>query len=90
MPLGNILNLKMASKSMILSNCVTKQLLKEHRLYNLPINGKNIKNSAHEFTRNLTHSFKKISTRILFCRVEVIFAIQDGRHRKLEFNITLN
>ena len=36
----NILNFKMASKSMILSNFVTKQLLTEHILYDLPVNGK--------------------------------------------------
>ena len=36
----------MASKSMILSNLVTKQLLIEHRLYDLPINGKDIKFGA--------------------------------------------
>ena len=45
----NILNFKMASKSMILSNfaCfVTKQLLTEHILYDFPINGKYIKFGA--------------------------------------------
>ena len=42
----NILNNKMASKSMILSYFVTKQLLTEHILYDLPINGKYIKFGA--------------------------------------------
>ena len=36
----------MASKSMILSNFVTKQLLTEHILYDLPINGKYIQFGA--------------------------------------------
>ena len=39
---------------------------------------------------NLTHLSKTISTHIIFCSVEVLFAIQDGRHKKIEFNITLN
>ena len=54
----------MASKSMILSNFVTKQLLTEHIL------------------------FKTISTHIIFFAVEVLFAIQDGRHRKPEVQKT--
>ena len=36
----------MASKSMILGNFVTKPLLTEHILYDLPINGKYIKFGA--------------------------------------------
>ena len=36
----------MASKSMILSNFVTKQLLTEHIIYVLSINGKDIKFGA--------------------------------------------
>ena len=36
---------------------------------------------------NLTHLYKTIST--IFCKVEVLFAIQDGPHRNLDFNITL-
>ena len=36
----------MASKSMILSNFVTKQLLTEHKLYDLPINSKYIEFGA--------------------------------------------
>ena len=39
---------------------------------------------------NLTHLSKTISTHIIFCAVESPFTIQDGRHRKLEFNIILN
>ena len=39
---------------------------------------------------DLTHLFKTISTHIIFFVVEVLFAVQDGRHRKPEFNITLN
>ena len=77
----------MASKSMILSNFVTKQLLTEHILYDLPINGKYIKFGNDLDLLNL---FKTISTHIIFFAVEVLFAIQDGRHRKPEFNITLN
>ena len=38
----------------------------------------------------LTHLFKTSSTDFIFCAVEVLFSIQDGRHRKLEFNVTLN
>ena len=33
---------------------------------------------------DLTHLFKPISTHIIFFAVEVLFAIQDGRHRKPE------
>ena len=43
MTLVNILNFKMASKCMILSNFVTKLLLIVQKLYDLPINGKDIK-----------------------------------------------
>ena len=75
----------MASKCMILSNFVTKQLLTEH-LYDLPT--LNTLNVAHDL--DLTRLFKTISTHIIFFAVEVLFAIQDGRHRKHEFNITLN
>ena len=39
---------------------------------------------------DLTHLFKTISTHIIFLVVEVLFAVQDGRHKKPEFNITLN
>ena len=39
----DIFNFKMSSKSMILIHFVTKQLLTEHILYDLPINGKYIK-----------------------------------------------
>ena len=42
----NILNFKMESKSMILSYFVTKKLLTELILYDLPINGIYIKFSA--------------------------------------------
>ena len=38
---------------------------------------------------NLTHFLKTISFHI-FCAVEVLFAIQDGRHRKYEINLTFN
>ena len=38
---------------------------------------------------NLTHFLKTISSHI-FCAVEVLFAIKDGRHRKYEINITSN
>ena len=48
----------------------------------------NTSNLAHDL--DLTHLFKTISTHIIFFAVEVIFANQDGRHRKHEFNITLN
>ena len=48
----------------------------------------NTLNLAHDL--DLTHLFKTISTHIIFFAVEVLFAIQDGRHRKPEFNITLN
>ena len=46
MTLVNVLNFKMASKSMILSNCVTKHLLIEHRLYDLLSNAKDIRFGA--------------------------------------------
>ena len=49
----NILNFKMASKSMILSNFVTKPLLTEHILYDLPINDKYIKFGARFRFRTL-------------------------------------
>ena len=39
---------------------------------------------------NLTHFLKTISSHIIFCAVEVLFAIQDGRHRIYEINITFN
>ena len=39
---------------------------------------------------NLTHFLKTISSNIIFCAVEVLFAIQDGRHRIYEINITFN
>ena len=39
---------------------------------------------------NLTQLFKTFSSHIIFSTVEELFAIQDGRHRKLEFNITLH
>ena len=39
---------------------------------------------------DLIHLFKTITTHIIFFAVEVLFAIQDGRHRKPEFNITSN
>ena len=39
---------------------------------------------------NLTHLNKTISTHIIICAVKVLLAVQDGRHRELEFNITLN
>ena len=47
-------------------------------------------NLAHDL--DLTHLFKTVSTHVIFFAVEVrvLFAIQDGRHRKPEFNITLN
>ena len=48
----------------------------------------NTLNLAHDL--NLTHLLKTISTNIIFFAVEVVFAIQDGRHRQPEFNITLN
>ena len=48
----------------------------------------NTLNLAHDL--DLTHLFKTISTYIIFFAVEVLFAIQDGRNRKPEFNITLN
>ena len=48
----------------------------------------NTSNLAHDL--DLTHLFKTIITHILFFAVEVLFAIQDGRDRKPEFNITLN
>ena len=38
----------------------------------------------------LTHFLKTISSHIIFGAVEVLFAIQDGRHRKYEINITFN
>ena len=43
---------------------------------------------AHDL--DLTHLFKTITTHIIFFAVEVLFSIQDGRHRKPELNITLN
>ena len=48
----------------------------------------NTLNLAHDL--GLTHLFKTISTHVIFFAVEVLFAIQDGRHGKPEFNITLN
>ena len=48
----------------------------------------NTLNLAHDL--DLTHLFKTISTLSIFFVVEVLFAIQDGRKRKHEFNITLN
>ena len=48
----------------------------------------NTLNLAHNLA--LTHLFNTISTHIIFFEVEVLFAIQNGRHRKPEFNITLN
>ena len=42
------------------------------------------------YVLNLTHFLKTISSRILFCAVEVLFAIQDGLHRIHEINITFN
>ena len=48
----------------------------------------NTLNLAHDL--DLTHLFKTITTHIIFFAVEVLFSIQDGRHRKPEFNITLN
>ena len=48
----------------------------------------NTLNLAHD--SDLTHLFRTISTHIIFFEVEVLFAIHDGRHRKPEFNITLN
>ena len=51
----------MASKSMILSYFVTKQLLTEHILYDLPINGKYIKFGARfrfdTLNKNNHHSY---------------------------------
>ena len=47
----------------------------------------NTLNLVHDL--DLTHLFKTISTHTFFA-VEVLFAIQDGRHRKREFDITLN
>ena len=82
-----MLNFKMASNRVVLSNFVTKQLLIEHILYDLSINDKDIKVGARVKFDTL---FKTISTHIIFCAVEVLFAIQDGRYRKHEFNITLN
>ena len=46
----------------------------------------NTLNLAHEL--DLKHLFKTLSTHIIFFAVEVLFATQDGRHRKPEFNIT--
>ena len=48
----------------------------------------NTLNLAHDL--DLIHLFKTISTHSIFFTVTVLFAIQDGRHRKPEFNITLN
>ena len=48
----------------------------------------NTLNLAHDL--DLTHLFKTITTHIVFFAVEVLFAIQDGRYRKPEFNITLS
>ena len=48
----------------------------------------NTLNLAHDL--DLTHLFKTISTHVIFFAVEVLFAIQDGRQGKPEFNITLN
>ena len=48
----------------------------------------NTLNLAHKL--DLTHLFKTITTHIIFFAVEVLFAIQDGRKRKPEFNLTLN
>ena len=40
---------------------------------------------------NLTHLLKTISSHIIIiCAVEVLFTIQDGRHKKYEINITFN
>ena len=39
---------------------------------------------------DLTYLFKTISTHIIFFAVEVLFAIQDGRYIKPEYNINLN
>ena len=79
----NILNLKMAYKNMFSSNFVTTQLLTEH-IYTVCLSMVNTLNL------DLTHLFKTISTHIIFFATEVLFAIQDGRHSKPEFNITLN
>ena len=48
----------------------------------------NTLNLAHDL--DLTRLCKTIRSHIIFFAVEVLFAIQDGRHRKPEFNITLN
>ena len=48
----------------------------------------NTLNLAHDL--DLPNLFKTISTHIIFFAVEVLFAIQGGRHRKPEFNITFN
>ena len=48
----------------------------------------NTLNLAHDL--DLTHLFKTISTHIIFLAVDVLFAIQDGRHVKPEFYKTLN
>ena len=45
-------------------------------------------NLAHDL--DLTHLLKTITTHIILFAVEVLFATQDGQHRKPEFNITLN
>ena len=48
----------------------------------------NTLNLAHDL--DLTHLIKTITTHIIFFAVGVLFAIEDGRHRKPDFNITLN
>ena len=48
----------------------------------------NTLNLAHDL--DLTHLSITINTHVIFFAVKVLFAIQDGRHRKPEFNITLN
>ena len=83
----NILNVKMASKSMIISNFVQNHYLLS-TYYTICLSMVNTLNLVHDL--DLTHLFKTISTHITFFAVEVLFVIQDGRHRKPEFDITLN
>ena len=79
----------MASKSVIFSNfCNKTNTLILSTYYTICLSMVNTLNLAHNL--DLTHLFKTISTHIIFFAVDVLFAIQDGRHRKPEFNITLN
>ena len=50
----------------------------------------NTLNLVHVFNLTHVHSFKTISTRIIFCAVEALFAILDVRHRKPSSNMNLN